>query len=62
MTYCGACEPEGPVEAIFPGTPCGQVRTVRDDRVRLPDADEINALVDGYAREHDVRNSPLEAR
>jgi hypothetical protein len=21
MTYCGACEPEGPVEAIFPGTP-----------------------------------------
>jgi hypothetical protein len=27
-----------------------------------PDADQINALVDGNAREHDVRNSPLEAR
>ena len=27
-----------------------------------PDADQINALVDGCAREHDVRNSPLEAR
>jgi hypothetical protein len=26
------------------------------------DADQINALVGGYAREHDVQNSPLAVR
>jgi hypothetical protein len=26
------------------------------------DTDQINALVGGYVREHDVQNSPLEGR
>jgi hypothetical protein len=41
-------------------------RGVREPFVKInyadADADQINALVGAYAREHDVQNSPLEGR
>ena len=60
---CGACEPECPVEAIFPEDALpGQVGAVRQDQLRLrPRAPTvINRLVDEYATEHNVQNPPLE--
>jgi NAD-dependent dihydropyrimidine dehydrogenase PreA subunit len=59
---CGACEPECPVEAIFPEDALPQKW---DDFVKInyaygDGADVINKLVDEYATEHNVQNPPLE--
>ena len=60
---CGACEPECPVEAIFPedSLPDKWQPFVKINYA-YPDADPINSLVDDYAREHKVQNPPLAAR
>ena len=53
----GACEPECPVEAIFPED---ALPDKWNDFVPInyafPDAEKINSLVDTYAEEHDVHN------
>ena len=56
---CGACEPECPVEAIFPedALPDKWEPFVKINYA-FPDADVINKLVDDYATEHDVQNPP----
>jgi NAD-dependent dihydropyrimidine dehydrogenase PreA subunit len=58
---CGACEPECPVEAIFPED---ALPDKWNDFVPInyafPEADKIDSLVDTYATEHDVQNPPLE--
>jgi NAD-dependent dihydropyrimidine dehydrogenase PreA subunit len=58
---CGACEPECPVEAIFPedALPDKWEPFVKINYA-YGDADEINRLVNEYAEEHDVQNPPLE--
>jgi NAD-dependent dihydropyrimidine dehydrogenase PreA subunit len=59
---CGACEPECPVEAIFPedALPDKWNAFVPINYAYDKGADEINRLVDEYATEHDVQNPPLE--
>ena len=59
---CGACEPECPVEAIFPEDALpGEVGALRQDQLRLRRGlDVVNQLVDEYATEHNVQNEPLE--
>ena len=60
---CGACEPECPVEAIFPEDALpGEVGAVREDQLRLRRGHgrPSNTLVDAYATEHNVQNEPLE--
>ena len=59
---CGACEPECPVEAIFPEDalpekwePFVKINYAFDDGM-----DVINQLVDEYATEHNVQNPPLD--
>jgi NAD-dependent dihydropyrimidine dehydrogenase PreA subunit len=58
---CGACEPECPVEAIFPED---ALPDKWNDFVPInyafPDPDKINSMVDTYATEHNVQNPPLE--
>jgi NAD-dependent dihydropyrimidine dehydrogenase PreA subunit len=59
---CGACEPECPVEAIFPEDALPQKW---EDFVKInyaygDGADVINKLVDEYATEHNVQNEPLD--
>ena len=58
---CGACEPECPVEAIFPED---ALPDKWSDFVSInyafPDADKINTMVNAYATEHNVQNPPLE--
>jgi ferredoxin len=63
---CGACEPECPVEAIFPEDalpdkwePFVKINYAYRDAPEGQAADVINQLVDEYAREHDVQNEPL---
>jgi ferredoxin len=58
---CGACEPECPVEAIFPedALPEKWAPFVKINYA-YPDADEINRLTNEYATEHNVQNPPLE--
>ena len=58
---CGACEPECPVEAIFPedALPEKWSPFVKINYA-YPDAGEINRLTDEYATEHNVQNPPLE--
>jgi ferredoxin len=55
---CGACEPECPVEAIYPED---ALPDKWQDFVKInyafPDGDVINALVETYASEHNVQNS-----
>jgi ferredoxin len=57
----GACEPECPVEAIFPedALPDKWQPFVKINYA-YGDADTINRLVDEYATEHNVQNPPLE--
>ena len=57
---CGACEPECPVEAIFPedALPDKWADFVPINYA-FPDPAKINALVDTYATEHDVHNEPI---
>jgi DNA-binding transcriptional ArsR family regulator/NAD-dependent dihydropyrimidine dehydrogenase PreA subunit len=56
---CGACEPECPVEAIFPedALPDKWEPFVKINYA-YPDGDAINGLVDTYATEHNVQNTP----
>jgi ferredoxin len=56
---CGACEPECPVEAIFPedALPDKWEPFVKINYA-YPDSAAIDQLVDSYATEHDVQNTP----
>jgi ferredoxin len=56
---CGACEPECPVEAIFPedALPEKWEPFVRINYAYGEGFDVVNRLVDEYATEHDVQNS-----
>jgi NAD-dependent dihydropyrimidine dehydrogenase PreA subunit len=59
---CGACEPECPVEAIFPedALPDKWNAFVEINYAYEKGATAINPLVDAYATEHNVQNPPLE--
>jgi NAD-dependent dihydropyrimidine dehydrogenase PreA subunit len=59
---CGACEPECPVEAIFPedALPDKWNDFVKINYAYGDGADVINNLVDEYATAHNVQNPPLE--
>ncbi|MCP9487214.1 MAG: hypothetical protein MSC30_15300 [Gaiellaceae bacterium MAG52_C11] len=59
---CGACEPECPVEAIFPedALPDKWEPFVKINYAYSEGAEVIDKLVDEYATEHDVQNPPLE--
>ena len=59
---CGACEPECPVEAIFPedALPEKWEPFVKINYAYGDGADVINKLVDEYATEHNVQNPPLD--
>jgi NAD-dependent dihydropyrimidine dehydrogenase PreA subunit len=59
---CGACEPECPVEAIFPedALPQKWEPFVKINYAYGEGADVINKLTDEYATEHDVQNEPIE--
>jgi len=58
---CGACEPECPVEAIFPEDALPEKwEPFVKMNYAYPDPDAINKLVDDYATEHNVQNPPLE--
>jgi ferredoxin len=58
---CGACEPECPVEAIFPEDALpDKWNAFVEINYAFPDPEKINALVDKYADENDVHNEPLE--
>ncbi len=60
---CGACEPECPVEAIFPedALPQKWEAFVKINYAYGEGADVINKLTDEYATEHNVQNPPLES-
>jgi ferredoxin len=54
---CGACEPECPVEAIFPEDALpDKWNAFVEINYAFPDAQKINSLTDAYATEHDVHN------
>jgi NAD-dependent dihydropyrimidine dehydrogenase PreA subunit len=57
---CGACEPECPVEAIFPedALPQKWEPFVKINYAYSEGADVINKLTDEYATEHNVQNPP----
>jgi NAD-dependent dihydropyrimidine dehydrogenase PreA subunit len=59
---CGACEPECPVEAIFPedALPDKWEAFVKINYAYGEGADVVNRLTDEYATEHNVQNPPLE--
>ena len=59
---CGACEPECPVEAIFPedALPDKWEPFVKINYAYGDGAEAVNPLVDAYATEHNVQNPPLE--
>jgi NAD-dependent dihydropyrimidine dehydrogenase PreA subunit len=59
---CGACEPECPVEAIFPedALPDKWEPFVRINYAYSDGMDVVNELTDAYATEHNVQNEPLE--
>jgi NAD-dependent dihydropyrimidine dehydrogenase PreA subunit len=59
---CGACEPECPVEAIFPedALPDKWQPFVEINYAYGQGFDVVNQLVDKYATEHNVQNPPLE--
>ena len=58
---CGACEPECPVEAIFPEDALpDKWNAFVEINYAFPDPAKINALTDAYATEHNVQNEPLE--
>jgi ferredoxin len=60
---CGACEPECPVEAIFPedALPQKWEPFVKINYAYGEGADVVNKLTDEYATEHNVQNPPLES-
>ncbi len=57
---CGACEPECPVEAIFPedALPEKWEPFTRINAVFLEGLADVNPLVEQYATEHNVQNTP----
>src|SRR5207248_9617011 len=59
---CGACEPECPVEAIFPedALPDKWNAFVEINYAYDKGFDVINELTQKYAEEHNVQNPPLE--
>jgi Fe-S-cluster-containing hydrogenase component 2 len=59
---CGACEPECPVEAIFPedALPEKWEPFVKINYAYGDGAEAVNKLTDEYATEHNVQNPPLE--
>jgi NAD-dependent dihydropyrimidine dehydrogenase PreA subunit len=59
---CGACEPECPVDAIFPedALPEKWEPFVKINYAYDQGFDVINQLTDEYATEHNVQNPPLE--
>jgi NAD-dependent dihydropyrimidine dehydrogenase PreA subunit len=59
---CGACEPECPVEAIFPedALPDKWEPFIKINYAYDGGAEAVNPLVDQYAEEHNVQNPPLE--
>jgi NAD-dependent dihydropyrimidine dehydrogenase PreA subunit len=59
---CGACEPECPVEAIFPedALPDKWEPFVKINYAYGEGPEVVNALTDEYATEHNVQNPPLE--
>jgi NAD-dependent dihydropyrimidine dehydrogenase PreA subunit len=59
---CGACEPECPVEAIFPedALPDKWEPFVRINYAYGEGMDTVNTLTDEYATAHNVQNEPLE--
>ena len=59
---CGACEPECPVEAIFPedALPDKWEPFVKINYAFPDGAAAIDPLVDAYATEHNVQNEPLD--
>ena len=59
---CGACEPECPVEAIFPedALPEKWDPFVKINYAYGDGMDVVNQLTEAYATEHDVQNPPLE--
>jgi NAD-dependent dihydropyrimidine dehydrogenase PreA subunit len=59
---CGACEPECPVEAIFPedALPDKWEPFVKINYAYGDGMDVVNKLTQEYADEHDVQNPPLE--
>ena len=59
---CGACEPECPVEAIFPedALPEKWAPFVKINYAYSDGMDAVNRLTDEYATEHNVQNEPLE--
>jgi NAD-dependent dihydropyrimidine dehydrogenase PreA subunit len=59
---CGACEPECPVEAIFPedALPDKWEPFVKINYAYSDGFDVVNQLTDAYATEHNVQNPPLE--
>ena len=59
---CGACEPECPVEAIFPedALPDKWEPFIKINYAYGEGFDVVNRLTDEYATEHNVQNPPLE--
>jgi len=59
---CGACEPECPVEAIFPedALPDKWEPFTKINAAYLEGFDLVNKLANDYATEHNVQNEPLE--
>jgi len=57
---CGACEPECPVEAIFPEDALPEKwEPFVKINYAYPDAETINSLTNEYAAEHNVQNEPI---
>ena len=58
---CAACEPECPVEAIYPESslPEEWEPFVRINYAFADGMDVVDELVDEYALEHDVQNEPV---
>jgi ferredoxin len=58
---CGACEPECPVEAIFPEDALpDKWNEFVPINYAFPDPEKINSMVDEYATKYNVQNPPLE--
>ena len=59
---CGACEPECPVEAIFPedALPDKWEPFIKINYAYGDGAEVVNQLTEEYATEHNVQNPPLE--
>jgi ferredoxin len=59
---CGACEPECPVEAIFPedALPEKWAPFIKINYAFQEGFDVVNKLTQEYATEHNVQNEPIE--